>query len=315
MKIFLAGATGVIGRQLVPMLLQAGHEVTGSTRSPARAEQLRVSGARAAIVDALDREAMTKAVAESAPDAVIHQLTSIPARIDPRRLERDFALNDRLRTEGTAILLAAAESAGAKRIVAQSIAFSYAPGPPGTIHTESDPLLSDAQAGPSFQRSAAAVRTLEARLLEANGLVLRYGYFYGPGSAIAADGSTGREVARRRLPVVGGGGGVWSFIHIHDAASAALAALEIDPTHPGGAYNIVDDEPAPVRDWIPALAQALGAKPPRRVPAWLAKPLAGDYGVRIMTAAQGAANTLAKRELGWQPEFPSWREGFRTALG
>jgi nucleoside-diphosphate-sugar epimerase len=311
-RVFLAGAGGVIGRQLVPLLLAEGHEVTGTTRSAERARVLREQGARAAVVDALDADAMTGAVREAAPQAVIHQLTSIPARIDPRRLEQDFALNDRLRSEGTRILVAAAQAAGAERLLAQSIAFSYAPGPPGTVHVETDPLLADEQAGPAFKRSAAAVRTLEETVLGAGGLVLRYGYFYGPGSAIAGDGSTGREVERRRLPIVGGGHGVWSFIHVGDAAAATLAALQRGAA---GAYNVVDDEPAAVRDWVPALAQALGAKPPRKVPAWLARPLAGDYGVRIMTQAQGASNARAKLELGWTPSHPSWREGFATALG
>lgn len=312
MKVFLAGATGVIGRQLLPLLLADGHEVTAGTRSPERAEQLRRQGASAVVVDALDSDAMSSAVVSAAPEAVLHQLTSIPPRIDPRKIERDFALNDRLRSEGSEILVAAAVAAGAKRIIAQSIAFSYAPGPPGTVHTETDPLLSDGQSPAAFKRSAAALRTLERTVLAAGGLVLRYGYFYGPGSAIAGGGSMGEDVRKRRLPVVGGGAGVWSFIQIHDAARATVAAL----THgDSAAYNIVDDEPAPVSEWLPALAQALGAKPPRRVPALIARPLAGAYGVQTMTKAQGASNALAKRELGWTPLYPSWRKGFAEALG
>jgi 2-alkyl-3-oxoalkanoate reductase len=310
MRIFLAGATGVIGRPLVPVLLAAGHEVTGMTRSPERAAALRAAGAEAAIADALDGEAVERALAAARPEAVIHQLTSIPPRINPRTQERDFELNDRLRTEGTRILVAAAQQAGASKIVAQSIAFMYEPGQPGTLHGEQDPLV---LAGPaSFRRSAAAVKSLERTVLEAGGVALRYGYFYGPGSAISGEGSIASDVRRRRLPIVGGGGGVWSFIHIEDAARATLAALTADGP---AVYNIVDDEPAPAARWIPALADALGAPRPLRVPALIARLAAGSYGVAVMTTAQGASNALAKRELGWTPAHPSWREGFRSALG
>jgi nucleoside-diphosphate-sugar epimerase len=311
-KVFLAGATGVIGRQLVPALLAAGHQVTGMTRSPERAEQLREQGVEPAIADALDAEAVGAAVAHAAPQAVIHQLTAIPARIDPRKIERDFVLNDRLRSEGSRILVDAARAAGARRILAQSIAFSYAPGPSGTLHGERDRLLCDEDVPVSFRRTAAAVRELERVVLEADGVVLRYGYFYGPGSAISSVGSTGEEVRKRRLPIVGGGTGVWSFIHVQDAAQATLTALERGAS---GAYNIVDDEPAPVAEWLPALASALRARPPRRVPAFLARLAAGSYGVELMTRAQGASNELAKRELALQLSHPSWREGFVSALG
>jgi nucleoside-diphosphate-sugar epimerase len=310
MRIFLAGATGVIGRPLVPVLLAAGHEVTGMTRSPERAAALRAAGAEAAIADALDGEAVERALAAARPEAVIHQLTSIPPRINPRTQERDFELNDRLRTEGTRILVAAAQQAGASKIVAQSIAFMYEPGQPGTLHGEQDPLVLEAPA--SFRRSAAAVKSLERTVLEAGGVALRYGYFYGPGSAISAEGSIASDVRRRRLPIVGGGGGVWSFIHIEDAARATLAALAVAGP---AVYNIVDDEPAPAAQWIPALADALGAPRPLRVPALIARLAAGSYGVAVMTTAQGASNALAKRELGWTPAHPSWREGFRSALG
>ena len=333
MRVFLAGATGVIGRRLLPQLLAGGHQVTGMTRSSAKLGELRAAGAEAVCVDAFDGESLKLAVAEARPDAVIHQLTSIPVRIDPRKIERDFAVNDRLRSEGTANLLAAARAAGVTRIIAQSVAFFYAPGPPGTVHIESDPLLSGEQAVKPAKRSAAALATLERQVLDAGGTVLRYGYFYGPGSAISRGGSTGAEVARGRLPVVGSGAGIWSFIHVDDAASATVAALDgtsaagganaADATGAIGAedaakprvFNIVDDEPARVSEWIPALADALAARSPRKVPAWLARPLAGSYGVALMTEAQGAANALAKRELGWTPRYVSWREGFRSALG
>jgi len=310
-RVFLAGAGGVIGRRLLPLLLAAGHEVTGTTRSPARLEQLRAMGAEAILVDALDAAAMRAAVLDARPEAVIDQLTSIPARINPRTVERDFALNDRLRGEGTRILVDAALAAGAGRLLAQSIAFSYAPGPPGTLHREQDPLLAPDAAPRPYRRSAGAVQALERAVLDARGVVLRYGYFYGPGSAISRAGSMGQDLARRRLPIVGAGTGVWSLVHIDDAARATLAALEREGPR---VYNIVDDEPAPVSQWLPALASAIGAPRPRRVPALLARPLAGSYGVAIMTRAQGASNELARRELGWAPAHTSWRDGFRNGL-
>jgi 2-alkyl-3-oxoalkanoate reductase len=312
-RVFLAGATGVIGRQLVPLLLTAGHEVTGTSRSEERAAQLRAAGARGVVCDALDGEAVRAAVAAARPEAVIHQLTALPAAIDPRRIERDFALNDRLRDEGTKILVGAALEAGVERILAQSIAFSYRPGPAGTLHTEDDPLLTAQESDRSYARSSEAVRSLERTVLDAGGVVLRYGYFYGPGAAISSEGSMAEALRARRLPVVGGGRGVWSFVQVGDAAEATLAALE--KGRAGRAHNIVDDDPAPAREWVPALAAAVGAKPPLRVPAWLARPIAGSYGVKVMTMAQGASNELAKGELGWKPRHPSWREGFRSALG
>jgi 2-alkyl-3-oxoalkanoate reductase len=279
------------------------------TSSPSKLEALRAAGAESVVADALAADAAMKAVAQARPEAVIHELTAIPPRLDPRKVARDFELTDRLRTEGTRHLIAAAREAGTSRLLAQSIAFAYEPGPTGTIHGEDDPLIRDPPA--QFKRSAMAIAELERLIIGAGGLALRYGYFYGPGTSISREGSLGAEVARRRLPVVGGGGGVWSFIHVADAARATVAALSRGTA---GAYNIVDDEPARVSEWIPAFAQALGARPPRRVPAWLARPLAGGYGVTTMTAAQGASNERAKRELDWTPAHASWREGFRTAL-
>jgi nucleoside-diphosphate-sugar epimerase len=309
-RVFIAGATGVIGRRLIPQLQSAGHELSGMTRSPERAAELRAQGVDAAVADALDADAVERAVADARPDAVVDQLTSLPARIDPRKIERDFALNDRLRSEGTRILVAASEKAGARRIVAQSIAFAYAPGPPGTVHAEDDPLYVDSP--PPFRRSARALADLEQAILGAGGIVLRYGYFYGPGSSIGRGGSMPEELARRRLPVIGRGQGVWSFIHVDDAAAATVAAL----THgESGAYNVVDDEPAPVAEWLPELAAALHAPPPFRVPASIARLAAGRYGVDTMTRAQGASNARAKQQLGWAPAHPSWREGFRNDLG
>jgi nucleoside-diphosphate-sugar epimerase len=309
MRVFVAGGTGVIGRRLLPALLAQGHQVTAMIRSPERREQVRAMGAEPAEADALDRESVRRAVLDSRPDAVIHELTSLPRRIDPRRIKRDFARNDRLRSEGTRNLVDAARAAGARRILAQSIAFMYAPGPPGTVHGEQDPLLE--QAPRSFKRSADAAAELERAVLGAQGVVLRYGYFYGGGSAVSREGSMAEDLARRRLPIVGAGTGVWSFIHVDDAARATVAALERGAA---GAYNVVDDDPAPVSLWLPALADALGAPAPRRVPAVIARPLAGAYGVATMTRAQGASNALAKGELGWSPVYTSWREGFRVAL-
>jgi nucleoside-diphosphate-sugar epimerase len=300
----------VIGRRLLPLLVAEGHEVTGMTRSSRRVEALRAMGAQPVVADALDEPAVSAALREAQPDAVVHQLTSLPLRIDPRRMERDFAQNDRLRSEGTRILVRAAEEAGVRRILAQSIAFAYAPGAPGTLHREQDPLLVDAPG--AFARSVRAIGDLERAVLGADGVVLRYGYFYGPGSAISRTGSMGEDVARRRLPVIGSGGGVWSFIHVDDAARATVAALE---RAEAGAYNVVDDDPAPVAQWLPALAGALGARRPLRIPAFIARIAAGSYGVAVMTEAQGASNELIKGQIGWKPDHASWREGFRSALG
>jgi 2-alkyl-3-oxoalkanoate reductase len=325
MRVFLAGATGVIGSRLVPMLRTAGHQVTGMTRSPQKADALRALGAEPAICDALDPAALEEAVAAGAPEVVVHELTALPKRIDPRRMERDFALNDRLREEGTSNLVQAARNAGARRIVAQSVAFAYAPtrrheeggGESSSgglaLHTEDDPLYVDAP-GP-FQRSVRALCALERAVLEAHdleGVVLRYGYFYGPGSSYAADGSIAAEVRRRRFPIGGHGTGVWPFIHVDDAARATLAALQSDRT---GVFNIVDDDPAPIGEWLPAYAEALGAKHPRRLPLLLVRLFAGEYTAHLMSTAGGASNRRAKQELGWEPQHPSWREGFRTALG
>jgi len=309
MRVFLAGASGAIGRRLLPLLLAAGHEVTALARSPARAEQLRAAGAETAIADALDATALREAVLQARPQAVINQLTSLPRRIDPRRIERDFERNDRLRSAAGPALAEAAREAGAQRLIAQSIAFLYEPGPPGTLHGEDDPLIASPPAAAA--RTAEAVKALERATREQGGTVLRYGYFYGPGSAIAADGSMVADLRRRRLPVVGSGQGVWSFVHLDDAAAATVAALDA----PAGVYNVVDDDPAPVARWLPALAQATGAPRPIRVPVFLARLLAGDYGVATMTAAQGASNARARRKLGWSPRLPSWSKGFQTALG
>jgi nucleoside-diphosphate-sugar epimerase len=311
MRIFLAGATGAIGKRLVPMLIAAGHQVTGMTRSTSKVEQLTAAGADAVVCDALDAPALHQAVAQARPEVVIHELTALPKRLNPRKIERDFVLNDRLRSEGTRLLVAAAQAAGARRIVAQSIAFAYAPGPPGTLHAERDPLMLE-QAPKTFRRTVQALSDLESAVLGAGGIVLRYGYIYGPGTSISSDGSIVEDLRSRKFPIVGKGTGVWSFVHVDDAARATVKAVEHDGS---GVYNVVDDDPAPMSDWMPALATATGAPSPMRIPTVLARIVAGNFGVSAMTRSQGATNALTKRELDWQPQHASWRDGFRTALG
>jgi nucleoside-diphosphate-sugar epimerase len=312
MRVFVAGATGVLGRSVVPMLVAAGHEVTGMTRSPEKVSALQATGAEPVVCDALDAEALKAAVVGARPDAVVHLLTALPARIDPRKVKRDFAVNDRLRSRGTRDLVAAAQTAGVERIVAESIAFAYLPGPPGTLHTETEVLHLD---GPkAFRRTAGALHELECAVRGVQGTVLRFGYLYGPGTSIAREGTVAEDLHRRRMPIVGRGEGVWSFVQIDDAARAIVLALE---QKDGAAhiYNVVDDEPAPVREWLPALATAVGAPRPWRVPIPIARLVGGELGVLFMARAQGASNANVKRELGWKPELASWREGFRTVLG
>lgn len=316
MRVFLAGATGAIGRRLAPMLIAAGHEVTGLTRTPGKVQELRERGVRPVLADALNREELMRAVAESEPEAVIHMLTAVPRDFNPRRVERDLAINDRLHEDGTRDLVAAAQRAGASRFIAQSIAFAYMPlggiaGRPA-LRPEDDPL--DFEAPKPFLRTINALHLLEHTVRSAEALhavVLRLGYLYGPGTAFAADGATVARVRQGSLPIIGEGEGVWSFVHVDDAARAAVAALAA----PRGVYNVVDDDPAPVREWLPELARTLRAPRPRRMPKLLARPIVGAWGVAAMTRPNGASNDLAKRELGWAPSFPSWREGFRAELG
>ena len=311
MKVFVAGATGVIGRPLIPRLIQDGHEVIAMTRTPEKADALRERGAEPVICDALDADGLRRAVEGAAPEAVIHHLTNLPKAINPRRAGRDFAATDRLRVEGTGNLVAAARAAGARRVVAQSVAFLYPPNGSG-LRTEEDALYTDAP--PPFDRSMAALLALEGevtRSADIDGVVLRFGFWYGPGTALAPDGSIAQMVRKRRYPVVGDGGGVFSFVHIDDVAEATAAGLDAA----SGIYNVVDDDPAPAREWLPAYAQAVGAPAPLRVPKWVARVLAGRYGAYVMTELAGASNEKAKRELGWAPLRPSWRQGFRDALG
>ena len=312
MRVFVAGATGALGKRLVPMLVEAGHTVTGMTRSPGKAEALRSAGAEPVVADALDAPAVEAAVREAEPDVVVHELTALSSLGSPRNLDKAFAQTNRLRTEGTDNLLAGARAAGARRFVAQSFGgWPYAR-EGGAVKSEDDPL--DPDPPKAARETLAAVKHLEDAVLGAEnieGVVLRYGGFYGPDTSIAENGQHLELVRKRRFPVVGDGGGVWSLVHIDDAAAATHAAIERGAP---GIYNVVDDEPAPIADWVPALADSVGAEPPRRVPVWLARVVSGELGVVMMTDIRGASNAKAKRELGWEPRYPSWREGFRTGL-
>jgi nucleoside-diphosphate-sugar epimerase len=315
MKVFVAGAGGALGKQLVPQLVADGHEVVGMIRSRSKQDLVRGLGARPVVADALDRDEVVRVVSEAKPEVVVHQLTAIPANLNPRRFDRDFAPTNRLRTEGTDHLLAAARAAGAHRFVAQSFAgWPYAHSD-SEVKTEDDPL--DPEPVASFRSTLDAIRHLERTVAGDNGiegLVLRYGAFYGPGTSLGAEpeGNVTEMVRKRRFPVVGSGAGVWSFIQIDDAAAATVAAIRGGPS---GIYNVVDDDPAPVSEWLPGLAAAVGAKPPRRVPRWLGRLAGGEGATVMMTEICGASNAKAKRELGWQPRYPSWRQGFVEGLG
>lgn len=309
MRVFVAGASGVIGRPLVRQLLAAGHEVTGMTRRQERAEEIRAAGAKAAVCDVFDAEALRETVVAAAPEAVVHVLTALPRRYDPKS---DYlSATDRIRTEGTRNLVAAAEAAGVQRLVGESIAFAYRP-QGSWVKAEEEPLFTEAPG--RFGIAFAAVAELERRVLGAEGIegvVLRFGWLYGPGTYYDRGEQQADEVMKRRLPIVGKGTGTFSFVHVEDAAGATVAALERGAP---GTYNVVDDEPAPLREWVPAYAEALGAKPPRRVPVWLARLVAGKDVAASAVGLRGADNAKAKRELGWQPGHPSWRQGFRDAL-
>ena len=312
MTVFLAGGTGVIGRRLVPLLVQAGHDVTATTRSESKSGEIRDAGAEALVLDALDRDAVERAVVAARPEIVVHQLTAIPPRIDPLRAAEQLEPTNRLRTEATRHLRDAAVHAGARRLISQSIAFAHAPGGDEAPQTEDDPLYLDAPE--DFRAVIEAVAELEAATTgspEIEGVVLRYGLFYGPGTIYAPGGSFHQDVTKRKVPIVGDGGGVFSFVHVDDAAAATVAALG---DAPAGVYQIVDDDPAAVRDWLPVYAEMLGAQRPFKVPAMLARLGAGAYGVHIMTRQAGASNARAKRELDWTPRFASWRDGFREMV-
>jgi 2-alkyl-3-oxoalkanoate reductase len=315
MKIFVAGATGALGGQLVPQLVARGHDVTGMTRTESKRDLVRSLGARPVVADALDPDAVARAVAEAEPDVIVHQLTSLSGSFDLRHFDRFFATTNRLRTEGTDHLLAAGRAVGARRFVAQSYAGWPFARVDGMVKSESDPLDPDP---PQAMRSTIdAIRHLETAVTSiewGEGVVLRYGGFYGPGTSLSQDPDADMSAAirKRRFPVVGSGGGVLSFIHIEDAAAATVPAIEHGTR---GIYQVVDDDPAPAREWLPVLASELHAKPPRRFPRWLARLVAGEAAAVMMTEGRGASNAKAKRELGWQPRYASWRQGFADGLG
>jgi 2-alkyl-3-oxoalkanoate reductase len=300
MRVFVAGASGAIGTRLVPQLIDRGHEVIGTFRSPANAERVRALGAEPIALDLLDARAVRKAVLETEPEAIVHQATALADMKFSRNLDRTFAQTNRLRTKGTDALLAAGREAGVSRFVAQSFASYRYAREGGPVKTEDDPL--DPTPVATTRETNAAMRYLDEAVTDAGGIALRYGGFYG-----ASNDGLVEPVRKRQFPIVGSGEGVSSFIHLDDAAAATVLALEHDGP---GVYNIVDDEPAPVREWLPVLANALGAKPPRRVPRWLARLLAGEAVVMMGTESRGASNAKAKRELGWELRYPSWRQGF-----
>ena len=306
MRVFVTGATGVLGRHLVPGLVAAGHEVTATTRAPGKVAQLRAVGAEPVVVDGLDREAVIAAVRAAAPEVIVHEMTALATLRNLRKVDRVFAATNELRTRGTDNLLAAAERAGTGRVIAQGYAGA---GPDkrsgGALKTEADPL--DWRSIPGAVQMPAAITYVDKTVpLEApEGIVLRYGTFYGLG----ASDPLVELVRKRQLPVIGGGTGVWSFIEITDAAAATIAAVGYGAP---GVYNVVDDDPAPVAEWLPYLAQVAGAKPPLRVPAWLGRLLAGQFVVAQMTSSRGSSNEKARKELGWVPRYPSWRVGFRA---
>jgi nucleoside-diphosphate-sugar epimerase len=304
MRVFVTGATGALGQHLVPALIAAGHEVTATTRTPGKAGQLRAAGAEPAVVDGLDRDAVIAAVQAASPEVIVHEMTALADMRSLRNLDKVFAATNELRTRGTDNLLAAAAQAGTRRVIAQSntnmTARSGAP-----VQTESDPL--DSRPIPSAAGTVAAVKHVEEAVPRAvpEGIVLRYGNFYGPG----ASDFLVEMLRKRQFPVIGGGAGIWSFIEIADAAAATVAAVGHGAP---GVYNIVDSDPAPVAEWLPYLAEVAGAKPPLRLPVWLGRLLAGNFVVAQMTEARGSSNEKAQKELDWEPQFASWREGFRA---
>jgi 2-alkyl-3-oxoalkanoate reductase len=313
MKIFVAGASGVLGRQLVPLLADAGHELVGTTTSSQKLETLRALGAQPVVLDLLDAEAVGRAISEAEPEVVVHEATALSGiGGNFRKFDETFAQTNRLRTEGTDNLLAAALAVGARKLVAQSYAgWTFAR--EGAAVKDEDAALDSAPAS-NAKETIAAIRYLEERVVaarELDGIVLRYGGFYGPGTSFAEGGESVEAIRKRAFPIVGDGGGLASFIHIEDAARATFAAIERGRR---GTYNIVDDDPAPVSAWLPYAANAVGAKPPRRVPFWLGKLFAGEMLAKMMVEGRGASNAKAKRELDWQPLYPSWREGFVSGL-
>jgi len=313
MRVFVAGSTGAVGQRLVPLLLKRGHQVGALSRTSQKAKQLEALGAKAVVADAFDKDGLTTAIQQTEPEVIIHQLTALKGVANFKKLDEEMALTNRLRTEVTDTLLTAARLVGARRFITQSFCgwpFAREGGP---IKTEQDPL--DPHPPAHFRKTLAAIRYLEGAVSKATDLetlALRYGFFYGPGTSIAKQGAIVELIRKRRIPIVGDGAGIWSFIHIQDVAQATVAAVSHGAP---GIYNIVDDEPAAVSTWLPFLADTVGAKPPWRVPVWLARLVIGEGGVSMMTKVRGGSNAKAKRELGWQPIYPSWRRGFVEGLG
>jgi nucleoside-diphosphate-sugar epimerase len=309
MKVLVAGASGALGKQLVPRLVADGHEVVGTTRSESKLGLLRELGATGVVADLLDPEQVARVVAEASPEVIIHQLTALNRPFDVKHFDRTFEETNRLRTEGTDHLLAAGHAVGVKRFIAQSYTSWPFARTGGAVKTEEDPL--DPTPPKAMRKSLDAIRHVEDAVTGADwteGIVLRYGGFYGPGTSLSREGGAQLEqIRQRKFPVVGDGGGVWSFVHIEDAAEATVAAVTRGRR---GIYNIVDDDPAPVAEWLPVAARAVGAPAPRHVPRWLGRIAAGEAGVVMMTEVRGASNEKAKRELGWKPRHASWREGF-----
>jgi len=305
MKVFVAGGTGVLGRQLVPQLVARGHEVVATTTDPGRLDVLRSMGADAVVMDGLDASSAGEAVATAAPDVIVHQMTAISPKPDLKHFDQWFATTNRLRTEGTDHLLAAAEAAGVEHVLAQSYAGWNGIRRGGWVKTEEDPL--DMHEGTPANVGMRAIKHVEDAVTAAGGAALRYGWLYGPGAMESAV----EPVRKRQFPIIGNGRGHTSWVHTYDAAAATVLAVE---QRAKGVFNIVDDEPAPVREWLPYLAELVGAKPPLRVPAWLARPLAGPVAVAVMTEGRGFSNARARRELGWELRYPSWRVGFNEEL-
>jgi 2-alkyl-3-oxoalkanoate reductase len=308
MKVFVAGGTGAIGQRLVPQLVAAGHRVFATTRSPRHDERLTALGAEPLVMDGLDGEAVMQAVGRAEPEMVIHEMSGLAGGGSLRRFDRWFASTNELRTTGTDHLIRAAQRTGVRRLIVQSYTGWSNERAGGPVKTEEDPL--DPRPPRAMGRTLAGIRYLERVVSEAEGLegvVLRYGSFYGPGTSVSNEYVD--MIRKRRMPIVGDGGGVWSFIHVDDAAAATVAAMERGAP---GVYNVVDDDPAPVSVWLPYLAKVVGAKPPRRIPVWLGRVAAGEVGVSMMTQIRGSSNAKAKRELGWDPRYASWREGFRA---
>ncbi|MEO8907089.1 MAG: NAD(P)-dependent oxidoreductase [Microbacteriaceae bacterium] len=310
MKVFIAGATGAVGSRLVPLFATAGHEVTGTSRSIQGASEITATGGHGVVMDGRDLDSIRRVVLDAQPDIIVHELTALAGGINLKKIDASFAVTNELRTRATDALLAAGQQAGTSRFIVQSFTGWTNEHAGSRVKSELDPL--DPNPAAASRQTLAAIAHAETMTLAAGGLVLRYGPLYGPGQALGTGGEMLELVAKGRMPIVGGGAGIWSFCHIDDAASATVAAATHGTT---GLYNIVDDDPASVAEWLPEFARAAGGRKPMRVPSWAARPLIGEFGVRWMTTARGSSNAKAKAALGWTPRFPSWRDGFRTGLG